>query len=209
MRQEPRHPPIDVLVVGAGMHVCGRGTHTCGTVLPAIVQAHRDGLIGRMLVAATSAKSIQAFDQKLTVLNGRLGTAAHFEGFPRGGRDPRAWRKALAESGERSCVIIVVPDDLHGPIASEAIRRRFPVLVKKPLTPTLAEAQALVSLARELGVYGAVDFHKRWDLMNLTIPCRPASSGRCRGRMCRSPPRSWRTGSIPTRPRPCPTSPSR
>ena len=58
MRQQPRHPPIDVLVVGAGMHVCGRGTHSCGTVLPAIVQAHRDGLVGRMLVAATNAMSI-------------------------------------------------------------------------------------------------------------------------------------------------------
>ena len=169
MRQEPRHAPIDVLVVGAGMHVCGRGTHTCGTVLPAVVQAHRDGLVGRMLVAATSANSLRAFEEKLTSLNRRLGTAARFQGFPRDGQDPDAWRMALAELGERSCVIIVVPDDLHGPIASEAIRRRHPVLVEKPLTPTLAEAQALVSLARELGVYGAVDFHKRWDLMNLKL----------------------------------------
>lgn len=169
MRQQPRHPPIDVLVIGAGMHVCGRGTHTCGTVLPAIVQAHRDGLVGRMLIAATGAKSIQAFDQKLAILNRRLGTAAQFEGFPRAGRDPEVWRRALAECGERSCVIIVVPDDLHGLMASEAIRRRLPVLVEKPLTPTLEEAQALVNLARVCGVYGAVDFHKRWDLMNLKL----------------------------------------
>jgi predicted dehydrogenase len=120
-------------------------------------------------VAATSAKSLRAFEEKLTILNRRLGTAARFQGFPGDGQDPDAWRMALAELGERSCVIIVVPDDLHAPIASEAIRQRHPVLVEKPLTPTLAEAHALVSQARELGVYGAVDFHKRWDLMNLKL----------------------------------------
>jgi D-galacturonate reductase len=169
MGQDPQHAPIDVLVVGAGMHVCGRGTPTCGTVLPAVVQAHRDGLVGRMLVAATDAKSIQLFQEKLLNLNRGLGTAAQFQGFPRDGRDPDAWRTALAELGPRSCVIIVVPDDLHAPMAGEAVRRGHPVLVEKPLTPTLAEAQALVRLAQERGVYGAVDFHKRWDLMNLKL----------------------------------------
>jgi D-galacturonate reductase len=164
-----RRAPIDVLIVGAGMHVSGRGTATCGTVLPAVVQAHRDGLVGRMAVAATSAASIDSFNEKLTLLNQRLGTAARFEGFPVGGTYPDAWQEALAGLGPRGCAIIVVPDDLHAPIATAAIRRRLPVLVEKPLTPTLAEAQALLALAQEMGVYGAVDFHKRWDLMNLKL----------------------------------------
>ena len=169
MSDSGRRAAIDVLIVGAGMHVSGRGTPTCGTVLPAVVQAHRDGLVGRMAVAATSAASIDAFREKLTTLNQRLGTSARFEGFPAQGSSPDAWRDALAGLGTRACVIIVVPDDLHAPIATEALRRRLPVLVEKPLTPTLQEAQALVALSREMGVYGAVDFHKRWDLMNLKL----------------------------------------
>jgi D-galacturonate reductase len=169
MAGSERRAPIDVLIVGAGMHVSGRGTNTCGTVLPAVVQAHRDGVVGRMAIAATSAKSVEAFDEKLAALNRRLGTAARFDGFPVQGTSAEAWRQALAGLGPRGCVIIVVPDDLHGPIATEALRKRLPVLVEKPLTPTLAEARALVALARELGVYGAVDFHKRWDLMNLKL----------------------------------------
>ncbi len=168
-REKAARAPIDVLVVGAGMHVCGRGTQTCGTVLPAVVQAARGGLVGRMLIAATSAGSVEAFQDKLAGLNRQLGTSARFEGFPRAGTNPEAWREALAALGPRGCVIIVVPDDLHGPIAAEALRRRLPVLVEKPLTPTLEEARGLVALARELGVYGAVDFHKRWDLMNLKL----------------------------------------
>ena len=169
MPQAERRAPIDVLIVGAGMHVSGRGTSTCGTVLPAVVQAHRDGVVGRMAIAATSAKSVEAFNEKLATLHRRLDTAARFEGFPAQGTDPEAWRQALAGLGPRGCVIIVVPDDLHAPIATAALRKRLPVLVEKPLTPTLAEAQALVALARDLGVYGAVDFHKRWDLINLKL----------------------------------------
>ena len=169
MSDSGRRAPIDVLIVGAGMHVSGRGTPTCGTVLPAVVQAHRDGLVGRMAIAATSAASIEAFNDKLATLNQRLGTSARFQGFPAQASSPDAWRDALAGLGARACVIIVVPDDLHAPIAAEALRKRLPVLVEKPLTPTLAEAQALVALSREMGVYGAVDFHKRWDLMNLKL----------------------------------------
>ena len=169
MPESEGRAPIDVLIVGAGMHVSGRGTSTCGTVLPAVVQAHRDGLAGRLLVAATSAASIAAFNEKLETLNKRLGTCARFQGFPGQGGNADAWREALAGLGPRACVIIVVPDDLHASIAAEALRKRLPVLVEKPLTPTLAEAQALVALAQEQGTYGAVDFHKRWDLTNLKL----------------------------------------
>ena len=163
------HAPIDVLLVGAGMHVSGRGTNGYGTVLPAVVQAHRDGLVGRVLVAVTSAASIQAVHKKMAGLNSLLGTTVAFEGFPQGGQNPLAYQDALAALGKRGCVIIVVPDDLHFPTAQAAIERGCPVMVTKPLAPTLAEAQELVRLAGERGVYGVVDFHKRWDLPNLKL----------------------------------------
>ncbi|HWU40847.1 MAG TPA: hypothetical protein VN203_24625, partial [Candidatus Acidoferrum sp.] len=63
------HTPIDVLLIGAGMHVSGRGTSGYGTVLPAVVQAHREGLIGRVLVAVTSVDSIRAVEEKMAGLN--------------------------------------------------------------------------------------------------------------------------------------------
>ena len=163
------HNPIDVLLIGAGMHVSGRGTSGYGTVLPAVVQAHRDGLVGRVLVAVTSAASVGAVHEKMAGLNPLLGTTVALEGFPRTGQDPLAYQEALAALGKRSCVIIVVPDNLHFAMAKEAIERRLPVMVTKPLVPTLAEAQQLVSLSQELGVYGVVDFHKRWDLPNLKL----------------------------------------
>ncbi|MFI5338456.1 MAG: Gfo/Idh/MocA family protein [Candidatus Methylomirabilales bacterium] len=163
------HTPIDVLLIGAGMHVSGRGTSGYGTVLPAVIQAHRDGLVGRVLVAVTSATSIQAVHEKMAGLNSLLGTTVAIEGFPRTGRNPLAYEEALAALGKRGCVIIVVPDDLHFATAKAAIGRRLPVMVTKPLVPTLAEAQELIRLAHQMGVYGVVDFHKRWDLPNLKL----------------------------------------
>ena len=171
------HTPIDALVIGAGMHVSGRGTSGYGTVLPAVVQAHRDGLAGRVLVAATSADSIRMVNQKMSGLNALLGTRVAIEGFPKAGQDPLAYQEALTALGKRGCVIIVVPDDLHFVTAKAAIERRCPVMVTKPLVPTLAEAQGLVRLAEDLGAYGVVDFHKRWDLPNLKL-LETAQTGR-------------------------------
>ncbi len=163
------YPPIDVLLIGAGMHVSGRGTSGYGTVLPAVIQANRDGLVGRVLVAVTSAASIGAVSEKMAGLNSLLGTNVVIEGFPKTGQNLLAYQEALAALGKRSCVIIVVPDDLHFATAKTAIERRLSVMVTKPLVPTLAEAQELVSLSQKLGVYGVVDFHKRWDLPNLKL----------------------------------------
>mgnify|MGYP001042415025 FL=1 len=160
---------VDVLIIGAGMHVSGRGTSGYGTVLPAVVQAHRDELVRRVLVAATSADSIQAVHEKMAGLNALLGTRLAIEGFPGAGKNPEAYRDALGALGKRGCVIIVVPDDLHFTTAKAAIECGFPVMVTKPLTPTLAEAEELVRLSSERGVYGVVDFHKRWDLPNLKL----------------------------------------
>ena len=160
---------VDVLIIGAGMHVSGRGTSGYGTVLPAVVQAHRDGLVGRLLIAATSAGSIQAVHEKAACLSAHLGTRLAIEGFPKAGKNPEAYRDALAALGRRACVIIVVPDDLHFTTAKAAIECGLPVMVTKPLTPTLAEAEELVRLSSERGVYGVVDFHKRWDLPNLKL----------------------------------------
>ncbi len=163
------HTPIDVLLIGAGMHVSGRGTSGYGTVLPAVIQAHRDGLVGRVLVAVTSAASIGAVNEKMAGLNPLLGTTVAIEGFPKTGQNPLAYQEALAAMGKRGCVIIVVPDDLHFATAKAAIERRFHVMVTKPLVPSLAEAQELVRLAQQMQVYGVVDFHKRWDLPNLKL----------------------------------------
>ena len=54
-----------VLVIGAGMYVCGRGTSGLGTILPTVVQAQAEGDIDQLAVAATSSESLEIVRQKL------------------------------------------------------------------------------------------------------------------------------------------------
>lgn len=159
-----------VLVIGAGMYVCGRGTDGYGTVLPTLVQAQRNGEIGEIWVAAVHPESIQGLRCRLDGLNALMGTQAAVRGFPDDGAvDPQSYQKALAHLRQPACAIVVVPDHLHASIAAEVIRSGIHLLMVKPLAPTLAEALQLVDLLDAHQVYGAVDFHKRFDEANLLL----------------------------------------
>lgn len=162
-------PRPSVLIIGAGMYVCGRGTPGFGTILPAVVQAHAQGLIGDVAVAATSSAGIQAVREKLIGLNARLGTTLQIKTYPPRARDAQAYRKALAELPRPGCAIVAVPDHLHAEVAAAVIEAGLHVLVVKPLAPTVAEVRRLIALARTHQVYGAVDFHKRFDEANLLL----------------------------------------
>ena len=162
--------PVNVLVVGAGMYVCGRGSGGFGTVLPTLACALRAGVVGDILVAGTSAESLEIVREKLGLINAMLGTRMKIRGYPgQGQTDPFAYRSALADLPKPACAIVVVPDHLHAPISADLIRAGIHVLVVKPLTPTLDEARSLVDLTEAHDVYGAVEFHKRLDESNLLL----------------------------------------
>ena len=161
---------LNVLIVGTGMYVCGRGTSTYGTVMPAVLQAAKAGLVGDVLVATRSGRSFEVFDEKWRAVERLIGHRASYRRFPDGDqRDPAAFRRAIAELGDPGAVVVVVPDDLHREVALPAIEAGKHALVVKPLAPTLDDALALVEAARRHGVYGAVEFHKRFDLANLKM----------------------------------------
>jgi predicted dehydrogenase len=160
---------LNVLVIGAGMFVCGRDMGGYGTVLPALAQAQHRGEVGEIHVAATRPESIAVLKQQVVDLNTRLGINCELSGYPSTEADKDAFKKALKKIPRPACAIVVVPDHLHGPIGEEVIRAGLHLLVVKPLTPTVAEGQALISIAEESGIYGAVEFHKRFDEANLLL----------------------------------------
>ena len=175
--------PLAVLVIGAGMYVCGRGASTYGTVLPTLVQAQARGTIGNIAVVATSRDSIEALQTRLGELNARMGTHVQVKGYPAGpDRDPLAYRRALEELPRPACAIVVVPDHLHASITADVIRAGVHPLVVKPLTPTVKEARQLIELGDDHDVYGAVEFHKRFDETNLLL--RQTVADGCLGNVC-------------------------
>lgn len=151
---------MKILVLGAGMYVTGRGGTGPGAILAALCEASRT-LPVSVTVAATAADNAAHVAQAAARLNQRLGTGLAVEYRQVSGD----WG-ALAAQGF-DAAIVALPDDLHHPAAAACLAAGLHVLVVKPLTPTLAEARDLESMARRHDRHAMVEFHKRYDQSNL------------------------------------------
>lgn len=159
---------LKVLVIGTGMYVCGRGTDGFGTVLPSLYEAFRGGLIDSVCVVATSLASVRAVERKNVELSKRMGFCLPLKGFTKTGLGTSAYKDAL-RSFRPDAVIVAVPDHLHAAVVAAVARSAAHVMVVKPLAPTLREGKAMTTAARSAGIYGAVEFHKRFDEANLKL----------------------------------------
>lgn len=72
------------------------------------------------------------------------------------------YRELIAET-KPDVVAIVVPTDLHFEVASHALDAGVSVLVEKPITATVAQAEQLIALAHERGVRLAVGHVERFN----------------------------------------------
>jgi predicted dehydrogenase len=69
--------------------------------------------------------------------------------------------EALLEADRPDGLIIATPNQLHAEHGMIAIRHRIPCLIEKPLTDSVASAEALVSAAKTAGVPILVGHHRR------------------------------------------------
>jgi D-galacturonate reductase len=157
---------IKVLVIGAGMYVCGRGTEGFGTVLPSLYESFRGGLIEKAWVVATSSKSVNTVVRKNKELSGRMGFMLPLEGCVSKGA--ASYKEALKKI-RPDAVVVAVPDHLHAAVVRDVAKAGAHVLVVKPLAPTVKEGKSMVAACRQSNVYGAVEFHKRFDEANLKL----------------------------------------
>jgi len=155
---------LNILVVGAGMYVTGRGTTGLGTVLPALAQISRKVAIGKVIVVATRSENAALVLSVTARINQTLGTSLQVE--------YRAIHGSLGETIQDlsvDCAMICVPDHLHFEVADALMRRNIHCLIVKPLVPTAVEARSLISLQNANELHCAVEFHKRFDEQNLVV----------------------------------------
>ena len=80
----------------------------------------------------------------------------------------------LWQRPDHDLVVLATPNDVHAPLALEAIEHAIPVVVDKPLAVTAAEADAVVLRAEQAGVLLTVFQNRRWDSDHLTlVACWP------------------------------------
>jgi predicted dehydrogenase len=161
---------LNVLVIGAGMYVCGRGTETHGTIMPAIYEWKRTHDVGEVYIAGTGPEGLGIAKTKIEEIERNTGVHIPLTFFPEGDLyDLQCYRRAIRKIPKPACAIVVVPDNLHREVAGEAIEGGLHTLVVKPLAPTLKEVYELIDLQRRKGMYCAVEFHKRFDYANLKL----------------------------------------
>ena len=163
--------PINLCIIGNGMYVSGRGTDGYGTILPAISAFQKKSInsLAKVHVVGTNVERAQEAKAKADQLTKLTGIPLPLEIYPRGQDSTESYLKILDQVGLPGCAIVAVPDHLHCKIASLCLERGLHTLVVKPLTPTVEEGRQLASLARKQNLYGAVEFHKRWDRQNRSL----------------------------------------
>lgn len=161
--------PIDLLIVGAGMYVCGKGTQGLGTILPAAFEAARKGRVKTIHLSAATRKSAALAKQKSDELQTLTKVIPDIHFYPQTQDDPQSYLEAADRIKGPCAAIVCVPDTLHFKITRDLIKQGIHVQVVKPLVPTVKENQALIDLKTKHQVYGCVEYHKRFDQANLKL----------------------------------------
>lgn len=162
--------PINVIIIGAGMYVCGINADDYGTVLPAVIEAKKKGLVDKISVVATDPENQSIVESKIIKLNKKMGTNIKAEYFPKGfEKNNESYKEVIQSSSCNTCAIVTIPDHLHFEVAKELITKGIHTLVVKPLSPKVDEVKELIKLQKQNDVYCAVEFHKRYDKSNLKL----------------------------------------
>lgn len=77
--------------------------------------------------------------------------------------------EALITSKEVDLVVITAPNDVHFSLAQLCLRNNLHVIVEKPITVTMAEAEQLAALTEEKERVLSVFHNRRWDGDFLTV----------------------------------------
>ncbi len=161
--------PLEVIIIGAGMYVCGKGTEGYGTILPAVFEAWRAGIVNKIHLAAASRSGAEQARRKASELKSIMGVNPNITYYPTGQDDTFAYQTAIAAIKGPAAALISVPDHLHFKIAVYCIEHNLHIQVVKPLVPTIKENRELIALQKKHNIYGAVEFHKRFDEANLKL----------------------------------------
>ena len=142
---------LNIVVIGTGMFATGRGTTGFGTVLPAISEWKRlEKNIGKVVFVGTNGKRSAQVKEKFDTLCKDTGISLDIDIYPKDDeQDSKAYIKIISEIPRPACAIVVVPDHLHFEVLRECLYKDLPVLVVKPLTPTIEEGKKLIKIAKK------------------------------------------------------------
>jgi len=162
--------PINILIVGGGMYVTGRGApDSRGTIMPALLEARRAGFVDRIAIATTREESAEQARRVTFDLASEMGVGGECLAYPVGSHVKGSTAFDAASAFQPDAVVVSVPDHLHAEVCIPLIDAGHHCLVVKPMAGTLADAVAMADAADKAQVVAQVEFHKRLDESNLLL----------------------------------------
>ena len=160
---------MNILVLGSGVYVTGRGVQGYGTVLPSLAQASKKISIDKITLVGINPENEKYILETTKNINIILSTDIKVEYQSIGDNNLSNAITELCKNKNIECSIVVLPDHLHFEAAKALIQNNIHTLVVKPLVTNLKHAKELLRLQVKHEVYGAVEFHKRYDESNLYV----------------------------------------
>ncbi len=162
---------MKLLILGSGMYVTGRGNASTGTILSSVIQSGKQLAISEIHILSKRAESADHVHSSIQETNRRLGTDVNVQ-FLAMEDKAEGWFDSYLDDEGFDAVIVSLPDHLHYSYGKICLEKGIHMLMVKPLTPSLKEAEDLQNTAAEKNCYAAVEFHKRWDESNLYMKGR-------------------------------------
>jgi len=156
---------FNLIIVGTGSYVCGRGANEYGTILPAILTySKRFSEKINIIFACTSENGRKNVERKVGNLTNLIqtGDLTTFE-FCLFGNSPENFCKKFNNHNGNTASIISIPDNFHYQWIKEMLKQKIQTLTVKPLTLKLSEAEELYTLSKSEKTSLFVEFHKRYD----------------------------------------------
>ncbi len=151
-----------IIIFGTGNYVTGRGTSQFGTILPAIFESHNTTKIRELILIATTRKSRDLAEKKIKKISKISNIKINYK-IILNKKIKSFVKKYKKDSEGATCAIIATPDHTHYKIAKLCLQNKYHTLVVKPVVNKLSELKDLIKTADLNNVYGAVEFHKRFD----------------------------------------------
>ena len=162
---------LNLFIFGGGMYVSGRGVDGFGTVLPAVVEAAKtlNNVNLNVSIFVTNNESKSAVRKKIDGMTAALGLRKlpfDYEVFV---EQDTSELKTIMRSmpADLSAAIIAIPDYLHYSYLKLCGEEGCHSLVVKPFVETQEQASLITAFFEREKLYGAVEFHKRYDESNV------------------------------------------
>ena len=155
----------NLIIVGTGSYVCGKGDNEYGTILPALLSySKRFSEKINVIFACHSERGKKNSSRKAEILSDLIqtGDLVTYE-FYLCGNNPEAFFENFNYDHTNTASIISIPDNFHYEWIKEMLKQKIQTLTVKPLTLKLSEAEELNQLSKNEKTPLFVEFHKRYD----------------------------------------------